>query len=175
MHWKRIFTFVAAGGALAALATSAATTGRRRAITIPPKTAEMKAFEERGAALDAEIGRLREHLHPTTAPQRPPRNLFSFERRPPASSNPAVKPAEIATVEAPVLPAPPALTLIGLAEDQDDDGRVVRTAIISAASELFMVKEGQPVTARFKVGKIGADVVELTDVNDNSTLRLALK
>ena len=174
MHWKRIFTFVAIGGGLAALATSA-TTARRRVVTIPPETAEMKATEARGAALDAEIQRLRERLHPTAVPQRPPRDLFSFERRSAALPATAAAPAPIAPVEAPVLPAPPALTLIGLAEDQDDDGRVVRMAIISGDRELFMVKEGQPVTARFKVGKISGETVELVDVNDNTILRLALK
>ena len=38
-----------------------------------------------------------------------------------------------------------------------------------------MVKEGETVTPRYRVAKISADVVELTDVIDDSTLRLALK
>ena len=65
--------------------------------------------------------------------------------------------------------------MIGLAEDAGADGQVVRTAILSGFGELFLVKEGELVKDRFRVGKISAEVVELLDVNDNAPLRLALK
>ncbi len=51
----------------------------------------------------------------------------------------------------------------------------VRTAIVSAPGQLFLVKEGQNVTLRYRVAKISADVVELTDLGNGATLRLALK
>ena len=38
-----------------------------------------------------------------------------------------------------------------------------------------MVKEGEPLTLRYRVAKISADVVELTDVVDHSIRRLALR
>ena len=64
--------------------------------------------------------------------------------------------------------------LAGIAEDAGADGPV-RTAIISGGGQLFMVKEGETVTPRYRVAKISADVVELTDVIDNSVRRLALR
>ena len=38
-------------------------------------------------------------------------------------------------------------------------------AFISGGGQLFMVKEGDTVTPRYRVAKISADVVELTDVD----------
>jgi hypothetical protein len=38
-----------------------------------------------------------------------------------------------------------------------------------------MAKEGDTVTPRYRVAKISADVVELTDLIDNSIRRLALR
>ena len=46
--------------------------------------------------------------------------------------------------------------------------RPVRTAIISGEGQLYMVKEGEAVTPRYRVAKISADVVELVDLFDNS-------
>ena len=51
----------------------------------------------------------------------------------------------------------------------------MRSAIVSAPGQLFIVKEGEAVTMRYKVAKISSTVVELTDVVDGSALRLALK
>jgi hypothetical protein len=68
----------------------------------------------------------------------------------------------------------PVFTLVGLAEDAGVDGPI-RTAIISGAGDLFLVKEGEAVTSQYRVVKITADVVELGDVTDGTTLRLALR
>ena len=61
-----------------------------------------------------------------------------------------------------------------MAEDAGPAGPV-RTAIVSGPGQLFLVKEGQNVTLRYRVIKIAADVVELQDLGDKTTLRLALK
>jgi hypothetical protein len=74
----------------------------------------------------------------------------------------------------PLAPAQPPLKLAGIAEDETPEG-VVRTAIISGEGQLFMVKEGEMVTARYQVVKISADVVELQDATDKSVRRLALR
>ena len=66
------------------------------------------------------------------------------------------------------------MRLSGIAEDATPDG-VVRTAIISGFGQLFLAKEGDPVTDRYRVVKISSDVVELTDLADRSTFRLALR
>ena len=69
------------------------------------------------------------------------------------------------------------LKLIGVAEDTTTDG-LVRTTIISGPGQLYVVKEGDPVTSRYRVARISPDVVELDDLartGDASVLRLALK
>jgi hypothetical protein len=66
------------------------------------------------------------------------------------------------------------LKLEGLAEDHNDQGPV-RTAIISGFGDVFLVKEGDNVTARYRVAKISPDAVELTDLTTDTPLRLALR
>jgi hypothetical protein len=79
------------------------------------------------------------------------------------------------------VPPQPALKLVGIAEDTSaasddaDNKKLVRTAIISGEGQLFLVKEGESVTTRYRVAKISADVVELTDLGIGATRRLALK
>jgi hypothetical protein len=40
---------------------------------------------------------------------------------------------------------------------------------------LFLAKEGENVTARYRVARISSEVVELTDLDDGTVLRLALR
>jgi hypothetical protein len=85
---------------------------------------------------------------------------------------PAPQPA---LTEAPAAtPAPPPFKLAGIAEDPGANGPV-RTAILSGGGQVYLVKEGENVTSRYRVTRIAADVVELTDVTDGTTRRLALK
>ena len=71
------------------------------------------------------------------------------------------------------LPARPTLKLLGIAEDAGPDGPT-RTAIVSDSGAMVFVKEGDAVS-HFRVTRIAADVVEFTNVDDNTILRLALK
>src|SRR5262245_1606809 len=171
MNLQRTATIGVFGAALAAWLASAATS--RRAVP-PPIVIPTPAVDSRGAELAEEIARLRERMRPTSTPQQPGRNLFTFRA---ARVQPAapVAPRAPAIVEAPVEHAAlPALKLAGIAEDLGAEGPE-RTAIISGDGQLFMVKEGDAVTLRYRVAKISVDVVELTDLTDDSVRRLALK
>ena len=175
MNVKRTATIAVAGGALAAWLAGAATSNR--AIE-PAPVISIPAIDNSGLALDKEIARLRERLRPTATPAQSNRNLFSF-RSAPARAVPApsalVAPAAPAFVDAPPLPPPlPPLKLVGIAEDPGADGPA-RTAIVVGVGQLYTVKEGENVTARYRVTRISADVVELLDLNDNSLRRLALR
>jgi len=172
MDLKRTATLVVVGAALAVWLASAATS--MRAVP-PPIVVPPSPIDSRGAALAEEVARLRERLRPTATPNQPSRNLFSF-RSGPARVPAPVAPAPPPIIEAPVAPRPaqPSLKLAGIAEDEGPNGPV-RTAIIAGEGQLFMVKEGDAVTLRYRVSKISADVVELTDLTDNSVRRLALK
>jgi hypothetical protein len=172
MNLKRTATIVVGGAALAAWLAGAATSSR----AVPsPIVFQTPAIELRGAELATEIARLHERLRPTAAPHQPGRNLFTFNA---AHARPVAPPLAVepkpALMEAPVVSAQPALKLSGIAEDAGPDGPE-RTAIITGGGQLFMVKEGETVTPRYRVTKISADVVELTDVGDGTIRRLALR
>jgi len=94
---------------------------------------------------------------------------------PHAITQPAPRPTPALTAApAPVPLSLPALKLAGIAEDNGADGPE-RTAFISGEGQLFMVKEGETVTQRYRVTKISADVVELIDLTDDTLRRLALR
>jgi hypothetical protein len=132
-------------------------------------------LDARAAALTTEVARLHGRLEPGQPP-RLGRNLFRFV-------TPAAVPRHVpislpVSMVAAASPLPPALKLIGVAEDTASGG-LVRTAIISAPDQVYVVKEGERVTPRYLVSRVSADVVELKDLDDAgdpaSFRRLALK
>ena len=173
MHLRRTTTVVVVGAALAAWLAAAATSGTRTASeqsvpAVPPDPAV--------AALAAQVSRLHARLMPGAVPIQPGRDLFRFGGVRAKAAPPAPKPA---LVEAPsavgsTAAARPTLKLDGIAEDAQDGG-VVRTAVIATAGQLFLVREGDRVTTRFKVVRVGADAVELLDLVDNQSVRLPLR
>jgi hypothetical protein len=171
MNFKRT-TMVVVGAALIAWLAGAATS---KYVIPPAALVQQSSIEKRGAELASEIERLHERLAPVSTPRTPARNLFTFRAMAARPAAPIVTPPRPALTE--LAPAPialPPLKLSGIAEDAGADGPV-RIAFISGEGQLFMVKEGETVTPRYRVGKISADVVELVDVSDNSVRRLALR
>jgi hypothetical protein len=174
MKWNALTTtLVVLGTAFAAWLVVDAMSGSRDAAL--RSAAPAAPADVRADALAHEIARLHERLAPSAAPLQAGRNLFQFTAANPRHEAPAGKPAlsEAAPV-APLPSPPPPFKLIGVAEDKDGSA-TVRTAIVSSPGQLFTVKQGQNVTPRFLVTRIGADTVELQDLVDHSTLRLALK
>jgi hypothetical protein len=172
MNPKRTATIVVVGGALLAWLAGAATSNR--AIE-PAPVISVPAIDSSGVALEKEIARLHERLRPTATPTQSNRNLFSFRSAQVRAVPTPSAPTAPALVEAPPLPPPlPPLKLVGIAEDPGADGPE-RTAILVGTGQLFTVKEGENVTARYRVARISVDVVELLDLNDNSLRRLALR
>jgi hypothetical protein len=169
MNTKRVAWLVVGAGAVAVWLAGAATTGvRPPQVVVAPKPA---ALDLQGEALAAEITRLHERLRPSAAPVQA-RDLFRYANRP------AVKPGASAATAAPTLPtldlpARPTLKLLGIAEDAGPDGPT-RTAIVSDSGAMVFVKEGDAVS-HLRVTRIAADIVEFTNVDDNTILRLALK
>jgi len=173
MNFKRTATIALVGGALIAWLAGAATT-MRPPLSMAP--AASNVVDQSADALASEIARLHERLHPTEPPRHPARNLFAYRgvvAKPPSAPAPAPRPA---LVEAPAVLAPsqPSLKLAGIGEDEGADGPI-RIAFISGEGQLFMVKEGEMVTPRYRVARISADVVELDDLTTNTPRRLALR
>jgi hypothetical protein len=171
MDVKRAVMIGVAGVAVAVWISAAATSNTRNlAPVIPTKP---NVVDKSGAELAVEVKRLHERLRPSDPPVHS-RDLFRYAARPstaavPAPAMPVAPPSQppLAAIVAP-------LKLEGLAEDHGDQGEV-RTAIISGFGDIFLVKEGDNVTARYRVAKISSDAVELTDLTNNSPLRLALR
>jgi hypothetical protein len=173
MNLKRTATIGAVGVALAAWLAAAATSGVRDMAA--PRAVKITPIEVRGAELANEIARLHDRLRPTSSPRQPSRNLFQFTSARPHPPVPVLtKPALTEAVIAPAPLPPSPLKLSGIAEDPGANGPI-RTAIISGQGQLFLVKEGEMVTTRYRVAKISADGVELVDVGTNLPLRLVMK
>jgi hypothetical protein len=175
MNVKRTVTMVVVGAALIAWLAGAATSNH----TIPPVTvAHQTNIEKRGAELAIEIERLHERLAPT-APLVPGRNLFSFRpqaARAAAPQSPQPMRPALTELPPPVPPRPlPPLKLSGIAEDPGPNGPIRIAFIAGDGGQLFMVKEGETVTPRYRVATISGEVVELIDAIDNSVRRLALR
>jgi hypothetical protein len=173
MTARRAAIFMIVLGALAAWIAAAATSGVR---VTPVAPFAPPPIDKSGAALDAEIARLHDHLRPTASP-RLGRDLFQFAapRRPVAPQAVPILPPPPIVGLAPAPPAPQ-LTLIGVAQD-GAEGDIVRTAIISTPGQLFLVKEGEEVTSaglRYRVTRISAESADLSAA-DETTLHLALK
>jgi hypothetical protein len=170
MNLKRVATIVTTGGGLAAWLVGATTSNH---IAAPPPDTTRPPIERRGAELATEIGRFHDHLPPTAAPRQPGRNLFKFHEAPAAHAPAAAaQPAPLPEIPAP--PPLPPMRLIGISEDPGSNGPE-RKAIITGDGQLFIAKEGDTVMTRYKVTKISADVVELTDIDDGTVRRLALR
>src|SRR5262245_29560763 len=171
MNVKRLATLLVVMAALAAWLAGAATSNRPRR---PPMVIEPAAVDARGAELANEIARLHDRLRPTTAPTPPGRNVFAFRARAAAAPAPTSAPSRPIIVEPPPVPPGPSFKLVGIAEDDGPDGPI-RTAFISSDGQLLMVKEGERIANRYDVTHITPDVVELTDVADNTVRRFALR
>ena len=171
MNAKRTLTLVVTSAALIAWLAGAATSNREIA-SVPIVT--HAPIDARGENLSKEIARLHERLRPDATPRQPGRNLFTFHSGARAAAPSMPETPKAALVDAPPPMIAPSLKLVGLGEDVGPDGPV-RTAFISGEGQLFIVKEGENVTPRYRVEKISADVVELVDLTDNTVRRLALR
>ena len=77
-----------------------------------------------------------------------------------------------ATTQAPA-PPPPSLSLIGVAEDVTPDG-VVRTAIVSGLGDVFLVKVGDTIRDRYRVGPVSGDATQIIDLTTGTSTTIAL-
>lgn len=154
---------------------SAATTSNTRTVA-PVVPTKPNVVDKSGAELAVEIQRLHERLRPGDTPVHS-RDLFRYAARnsaPAAMAAPVPAAPAAPSAQAPLAQLVAPLKLEGLAEDHGDQGPV-RTAIISGFGDIFLVKEGESVTSRYRVAKISPDAVELTDLTNNTPLRLALR
>lgn len=124
-------------------------------------------------SIQAEADRLRAALSAPPSPRGTLRNPFRFAQRDPRPL-PRFAVENDTAVQVPPIAPGPALKLAGIAEDIGAEGPV-RTAIISVLGQLILAREGEEVTPRYRVVKIGADAVELQDLVTDAPVRIGLR
>ena len=177
MTWK---TYAAVSGATVlagwiassppANAPATTASGQRRAAPAASRGAEGSDIEEQAARLQA---RLRQE----TEYHAPARNPFRFGAREvtrSAAPDRAEAPAPIQPVIPALPPPPPPIKLSGIAEDGPAD-RIERTAVLSVPAGVLLVREGDVVLGQYRVAKIEAGAVELTDASGGPAVRLTLR
>ena len=125
-------------------------------------------IEQQALRLQARIRSERAFAEPARDPFR-----FAVSRPSAGSAGDAPRPEPTPATVAPA-PAAPRISLSGLAEDQVD-GRVQRTAILSSPAGVLLVREGEEILGQYRVVRIESEAVELLSLGDGSTLRLSLR
>lgn len=171
MSRKRAAAYFVGGILLAAWLASAAGVSRRpAAVPLPRQSRDAIELDSVAADVQSQASRLRERLSSAPAVRASPRNPFAFVEVEQARPKPAPQPAAPPPAFLQQLISEPNLVLLGVAEDAG-----VRTAMIGLGEELLMAAEGQAVTARYRVSKVGTDSVELIDLATGATRRLLLR
>jgi hypothetical protein len=127
----------------------------------------------------SQAAKLHARMADAPVPSASVRNPFSFGAAPRAMrAGDSVVRAAVTPDPGVIFPAAaplPVFTLMGIAEEASPSGPR-RTAIIGGEGDaIYMVAEGQAVGGRYKVTKIGADAVELEDLQTHGYRRLALR
>lgn len=168
MTWK---SYAAVSGAtvLAGWLASPSNTPQTAAVSSPA------APRRRDAAvtdIQEQATRLQSRLRAPRAYTEPRRNPFRFAERVSAASNGSEPRLVPETPEQPVDLAPPAprIVVAGIAEEEVD-GRVERTAILSSPMGVLLVREGEEILDYYRVNRIEAEAVELVRLTDGEPTR----
>ena len=181
MTYSRVAVLSGGMALLAAWLSSAAGTAPSAPVTAHPiagGVAPAQAVTPALARLDLEreVARLSSRLEQAPRPRHPARNPFTLTARTRATSPP---PSAMAATPAPApavvdsVAVAPAISLVGIGAERTSDGRR-RTAVLSADGRVFLARVGDEVMGRFQVRRVTDDAVELLDLRDSTSLRLAL-
>jgi hypothetical protein len=141
----------------------------------PAPAADVPSTTALAEDVHAQTERLRTRLASAPSPRPSTRNPFTFASRTPAARPAARDEGLVVATEEPLLPAEPAIELVGVAEDLQE-GKTVRTAIIATLSgDTFLVKEGESIAGRYRVSTVSADAVILSDLATGGERRLTLR
>lgn len=177
MNWKSYA--VVSGATVLAGWLASAPPSNAPAGTQPARSPRPASPSPANAPTDIELQamRLEGRLPPERAYTEPTRDPFRFASR---RASPLVAEREPPIVEAPpappvdLAPPPPQVSLSGIAEDQVD-GRLSRTAVLSSPSGVLLVREGEEILGFYRVGRIESDAVELIPLVGGPARRLSLK
>jgi hypothetical protein len=171
MTWK---SYAAVSGAtvlagwLASSPPSNVPTPGRAAASSPAPRRRAEAATD----IEEQAARLQSRMQVARAYTEPQRNPFRFAERQSAAPNPRES-APVVEAQPPtdLVPAGPRVSVAGIAEEQLD-GRVERTAILSSPMGVLLVHEGDTVLDDYRVGRIEAESVELVRLSDGTSTQL---
>ncbi len=108
--------------------------------------------------IEEQAVRLQSRLRRQAPYQEPARNPFRFSQRPtPRQAAVPERVTAAAPVTAPLVPQPPAIVLVGIAED----ATAGRTAILKTAAGIVFVRPGDTVSGEYTVRTIEESAVDL--------------
>ncbi len=152
---------------------SAASTPDLRTPSPIERASSTRDLDRSAATMQSEVARLHDRIAPTATPSHA-RDLFRFAGRAPRPMTGAAQQPVVQEVESPIeTPPRPTLQLIGIAEDESADG-TVRTAIVAGLGDLYLVKPGDVVAGQYRVERVTADAVQLTDTSTSASTTLTL-
>jgi len=135
----------------------------------PAATAESNPVAPLVADVNTQVDQLRERVAVAERFVAPRRDPFRFRGRPeprPVATQPAV-------VEPVAVPPPPMPQLVAILTDKGANG-VTRRAVFAFGGNVSIVKPGDTLD-RFVVGRVDADVVELTERATSVVVRVSIK
>ena len=178
MSTPRLAAWIIGAGLCGAwLASAAGVTRQVQTFRPAPRPPEVVQLDALAADVQTQAGRLRHQLAQAPTLPATQRNPFRFATAPaaPAQRLPEIEALTPSAGVEPPAPREPALQLIGIAESRKGDA-VIRTAMITGGDgELIMVTAGQRILSRYDVIAVGADAVELRDVETGASRRLILR
>jgi hypothetical protein len=163
---------------LSAPATPTPEPAARPVVAPPPAASTQDPTTALAFDVEKEGDRLRARVASAPSPKRPGRDPFRFGDPAPRELPPARPVVAPPAAAADAVAAPPAspllpLKLIGIAERDTEDG-IVRSAVLSGPSDVYIVTVGDEVMGRYAVAAIGADGIELIESATGQSLTLAL-
>jgi hypothetical protein len=174
MTWK---SYAAVSGAtvLAGWLASASPPSNAPATARVASSAEPRRRVAAATDIEEQAAHLQSRLQVARAYSEPQRNPFRFAERRSAAPNLGERSqiAEASTSPIDVAPPGPRVSIAGIAEEQQD-GRIERTAILSSPMGVLLVREGETILDYYRVGQIEADAVELVRLSDGTSMRLTL-
>ena len=147
----------------------------QRGTSAPPAEQSAAVSNEPAVNIEEEAARLQARLRAEAAFRAPARNPFRFEDPPTRPAPSARGDGSAAAVGAPAPPEPelPFVVLSGIATDVVD-GEPQRTAVLTTASDVLLVREGEMVGSDYRIRAIEADRVDLESVADGTIRVLRL-
>lgn len=172
MTWK---SYAAVSGATVLAGWLASSPSTNAPTSVVARSPSPRRDAQPASDIEQQATRLQSRLRAERAYSAPQRNPFRFDAREAAGSEIAERDPipELPTDPVDLAPPAPPVSVAGIAEEQTDGG-VVRTAILSSPMGVLLVREGEEILGYYRVTRIEGEAVEVVGLADGVPLRLTL-